>query len=288
MARPLRLTGGHMHARILLALLVLTPALALAARPDAAGCKDHPLFTRMPGYFIYRCKEAQFEAQKFRVGEKRKVREEAIEGRWTQVIYNFDKAGGATPPSRVQVLRNYRNAVESIGGQVLYDEDGQLTARIAKDGLEHWVLAGEYGGAVTLTIVERKGMAQDVLANADAFAKDLEATGHAAVYGIYFDTGLAVLKPESAPALSEIAKLLAAKPDLKVRLVGHTDSVGALDANMKLSQARAEAALAALTGQHGVAAARLSAHGVGPLSPVASNASEEGRAKNRRVELVLW
>ena len=131
-------------------------------------------------------------------------------------------------------------------------------------------------------------MAQDVVANADAFAKDLEAQGHAAVYGIHFDTGLTVLKPESAPALAEIAKLLAARPELKVRLVGHTDAVGALDGNMKLSQARAEAALAALTGQHGVAAARLSAHGAGPLAPVATNATDEGRARNRCVELVPW
>jgi outer membrane protein OmpA-like peptidoglycan-associated protein len=271
-----------------LALLVLVPGLALAAKPDAAGCKDHPLFTRMPGYFIYRCKEAQFEAQKFRVGEKHKIHDEKIEGRWSQTIYNFDKTGGATAPGRVQVTRNYRNAVESLGGEILYDEEGQVTARIRKEGLEYWVLAGEYGGAVTVTIVERKGMVQDVVANADAFASDLETKGHAAVYGIYFDTGQAVLKPESGAALSEIAKLLKAKPDLKVRLVGHTDSVGALDANLKLSQARAEAARAALTGQHGVAGPRLSAHGVGPLAPVATNATEEGRAKNRRVELVAW
>lgn len=277
-----------MLARSVLALLLVAPSLALAEKPDAPGCKDHPLFTRMPGYFIYRCKEAQFEAQKFRVGEKKKAREESIEGRWSQVIYSFDRAGGKVPPSRVQVTRNYRDAAQSVGGEILYDEDGQVTARIKKEGLEYWVLAGEYGGSVTITIVERKAMVQDVVANADAFASDLETKGHAAVYGIYFDTGQAVLKPESGAALSEIAKLLAAKPQLKVRLVGHTDSVGALDANLKLSQARAEAALAALTGQHSVAAARLSAHGVGPLAPVATNATDEGRAKNRRVELVPW
>jgi OmpA-OmpF porin, OOP family len=276
-----------MLARSALALL-LVPGLALAAKPDAAGCKDHPLFTRMPGYFIYRCKEAQFEAQKFKVGERRKLHEETVEGRWSQTIYNFDRAGGAAPPSRVQVTRNYANAARSAGGEILYDDEGQVTARIRKEGLEHWVLASEYGGSVTITIVERKAMAQDVVANADAFASDLETKGHAAVYGIYFDTGQAALKPESGAALAEIAKLLKAKPDLKVRLVGHTDSVGALDGNLKLSQARAEAALAALTGQHSVTAARLSAHGVGPLAPVATNATEDGRAKNRRVELVPW
>jgi outer membrane protein OmpA-like peptidoglycan-associated protein len=94
------------------------------------------------------------------------------------------------------------------------------------------------------------------------------------------------VKPESEPALAEIAKLLAADPKLALRVVGHTDSVGKLEDNQRLSQARAEAVLAVLTGKHGIAPARLTAHGVGPLAPVASNDAEEGRAKNRRVELV--
>lgn len=276
-----------MTARLALALLLLAPSLALATPPDAKGCADHPLFTRLPNHFIYRCSGAQFDAYKFRVGEGRKYREESIEGRLTQIIYNFDKAAGV-PPSRLQVLRNYQEAAKAIGGEVLNEYDGRTTLKIAKDGAEYWAEASEYGHAVTLRVVERKAMMQDVVANADAFAKDITATGHVAVYGIYFDTGLAALKPESAPALAEIAKLLAAQPDLKLRLVGHTDAVGALDFNMKLSQARAEAAMAALTSQHGVSASRLTAHGVGPLAPVASNAAEDGRAKNRRVELVVW
>lgn len=276
-----------MTARLALSLLFLAPSLALAAPPDAKGCADHPLFTRLPDHFIYRCSGAQFDAHKFRVGEGRKYREESIEGRLTQIIYNFDKAAGV-PPSRLQVLRNYQEAAKAIGGEVLNEYDGRTTLKVAKDGAEYWAEASEYGHSVTLWVVERKAMVQDVVANADAFAKDITATGHVAVYGIYFDTAAAVLKPESAPALAEIAKLVAAQPDLKLRLVGHTDAVGALELNMKLSQARAEAAMAALTSQHGVPAARLTAHGVGPLAPVASNAVEEGRAKNRRVELVVW
>ena len=129
-------------------------------------------------------------------------------------------------------------------------------------------------------------MTQHVVADAASIKNDLKATGHVAVYGIYFDTGKAVLKPESTPALLEVTKLLAADPALKLWVVGHTDSVGAVDANMKLAQARAEAVVAALTTTHGVSAARLKGYGVGPLSPVASNDGEAGRAKNRRVELV--
>ena len=84
----------------------------------------------------------------------------------------------------------------------------------------------------------------------------------------------------------EIAKLLKQTPSLKLRVVGHTDGTGALDANMKLSQARGEAVVQALVGQYGIATSRLKGYGVGPLAPVASNATEEGRGKNRRVELV--
>ena len=84
----------------------------------------------------------------------------------------------------------------------------------------------------------------------------------------------------------EIAKLLAAEPALRVYVVGHTDGVGGLEANLKLSQARAEAVAEALVKTHGVAAARLRSFGNGPYAPVATNDSEAGRARNRRVELV--
>jgi outer membrane protein OmpA-like peptidoglycan-associated protein len=129
-------------------------------------------------------------------------------------------------------------------------------------------------------------MRQDVVADAAAFATGLKDTGHVAVYGIYFDTGKSDVKPESDPALKEIAKLLAQDPKLKLYVVGHTDSVGPFEANMKLSQARAEAVAKVLTAKFGVAASRLRAVGAGPTSPVASNATEDGRARNRRVELV--
>lgn len=114
----------------------------------------------------------------------------------------------------------------------------------------------------------------------------LKTTGHVEVPGIFFDTGKSDLKPESDASVSEVAKLLKADPALKVYVVGHTDNVASLDLNAKLSQARAEAVVQALVGKHGIAAARLAGRGVGPLAPVASNDSEDGRAKNRRVELV--
>ena len=129
-------------------------------------------------------------------------------------------------------------------------------------------------------------MEQSVVVSADQIGKSLADTGKVVFYGIYFDTDKAVIKPESKPTLDEIAKLLTGQPKLNVVIVGHTDSQGAYDYNMTLSRQRAEAVAAALAQNYRVARNRLRTAGVGYLAPVGSNASEDGRALNRRVELV--
>jgi OOP family OmpA-OmpF porin len=125
-----------------------------------------------------------------------------------------------------------------------------------------------------------------VTADAAALGNDIRSMGHAAVYGILFDTGKSTMKPESAQTIGEVAKMLKADATLKIHVVGHTDNVGDVTANIKLSQDRGEAVLQALVRDHGIAAGRLRSYGCGQSAPVASNDSEEGRAKNRRVELV--
>jgi outer membrane protein OmpA-like peptidoglycan-associated protein len=129
-------------------------------------------------------------------------------------------------------------------------------------------------------------MTQEVVANAAALSGGLTGNGHVVVTGILFDTGKTDVKPESGPALQEIAKLLKANPKLKVYVVGHTDNVGALAANMDLSKRRAASVVLSLTTKYGVPATQLDAIGDGPSAPVASNDSDDGRALNRRVELV--
>ena len=129
-------------------------------------------------------------------------------------------------------------------------------------------------------------MRQDVQAHAATWMQSLSNTGHTAVYGVHFDTDQSVIKPESEPALKEMADLLAKNPALKLHVVGHTDSTGDFAHNMKLSEARAAAVVQALVARYKVAPQRLRASGAGPLAPVASNRTEEGKAKNRRVELV--
>jgi OmpA-OmpF porin, OOP family len=113
-----------------------------------------------------------------------------------------------------------------------------------------------------------------------------QGCGHIALYGIYFDTDKTDIKPESAPTLTEIAALLKQDARLTLFVVGHTDNVGGDDYNMDLSRRRATSVVTALTSQHGVDPKRLKPAGVGLLAPVAANHTEEGRAKNRRVELV--
>ena len=130
------------------------------------------------------------------------------------------------------------------------------------------------------------GALSNKMVDAAKMAKGIGETGHIALYGIYFDTDKAELKPQSRPTLDEIAKLLKSQPSLKVYIVGHTDSQGGYDYNMSLSKRRAEAVAADLTKAYGIGAARLTAAGVGFLAPLGSNATEAGRSLNRRVELV--
>lgn len=161
-----------------------------------------------------------------------------------------------------------------------------MNGKIVKDGQETWAQIDKGNGKIWLRIVEKKAMEQYIVADAAALGNDIRTAGHAAVYGILFDTGKSTIKPESAQAIGEIAKLLKADPALKIHVVGHTDNVGDVDSNIKLSKDRSEAVLQALARDHGIAAARLKSYGCGQFAPVASNDTEEGRAKNRRIELV--
>ena len=141
--------------------------------------------------------------------------------------------------------------------------------------------------ATYIEIVEPKAMPTgQVTVDAKALGQGLASEGRIALYGLQFDTGKTEIKPESGAQLDQMVSALKAQPALKVLIVGHTDNVGAVDANLTLSQGRAQAVVAALV-QRGIAAGRLQARGVANFSPLASNAAEDGRARNRRVEMVL-
>ena len=178
------------------------------------------------------------------------------------------------------------------------DDERLLTAKLARPSGDVYVTVfaamqenasnvdASHRVAVFVEVVEVKPMQSNmVTVNAAAMQKGLSSEGKIAIYGIYFDSDKADIKPESRPQLDEMAALLKNNAGLKVFIVGHTDNQGKLDYNLSLSQRRAEAVAKALA-QQGIPAQRMLAKGVANLAPVSSNASEDGRAKNRRVELV--
>jgi len=258
--------------------------LSFAADTDLKGSKDHPLVSRMPNFHITEYKDAAFDAYQFLNQNKQKVR---IEGHLYSIRYTLDKA--AAEPGELKIRRNYQDALKKIGGQVIFDDNfNRVSTILLKKGKkETWIEVRCYSGSTfLLTIVEKEIMQQEIVANAEAMGNDINATGHVSIYGIYFDTGKSEIKPESDAAISEIATLLKDNSSLYLHVVGHTDNAGSFDSNMKLSKDRANAVVKVLTSKYGIAATRLKAHGVASLSPVESNDTEEGKAKNRRVELV--
>ena len=259
------------------------PVWEASGQADDHGSKDHPLFTRMPNYYIDSYETKQFNQYKFK---DQRGKEIPVEGQFYKISYCIKR--NQEPPSEIQIIRNHTNAIQKIGGVVLSADNQNAYCNIKKSGMETWVHIHPWnqGDCYTLTIIEKKAMVQDVLADAKQMAQDIKNTGKVALYGIYFDTDKAIVKPESEPTLKEIAKFLKENTSIKIYVVGHTDSTGDFNHNQKLSEARAQSVVKELTGKYGIAANRLKGHGVGPLAPVASNSTNEGKAKNRRVELV--
>lgn len=263
--------------------ILLTGSGFLWAQEDVPGSGDHKLFTRMPGYYLAEYEENEFDSYDFYVGTGNPVK---VEGHKFVIIYRIkegEKASGS-----VQIIRNYTAAIKKIGGEVPEEGSYQAFMKLKKGSAEIWsaVYADSDGERYKLVIVEKAGLVQEVVANAAVLAQDIRNTGHVAIYGIYFDTGKSEIKPESELTLKEISRLLEQNQKLKLSVVGHTDNVGNLAYNMKLSEDRASAVVAGLVSQYGIDSGRLLARGVGPLCPVASNKKEEGRQQNRRVELV--
>lgn len=135
-------------------------------------------------------------------------------------------------------------------------------------------------------IEEKTAETGKVSANADFIKKEIEMQGSATIYGINFDSNSSNLKEQSQPVIAEIAKYLEKNPEISLYVVGHTDMDGSLEYNLKLSKDRARAVVDELTENYGISTSRLTSDGVGFLSPKASNITDEGKALNRRKELV--
>ena len=299
---------------------LIVPALlemsgAHAQRGDVAGSRDYPGIGRFAGSVItgYQVKDfdaARLQAAAFKDGKP--TNERRLEGRITRIAYRTNPG-----PSILEVSRNFENQLAKAGFETLLacdtDACGAIPFAEAVDVLpipQMWIDGFNYryyagrkaeGGRETYAavlvsknnddvytqlVVAVVGAMENKMVDAGAMAKGLREKGHIALYGIYFDTDKAVIKPESRPTLDEIAKLLQAQPQLNVFIVGHTDSQGTYEYNADLSRRRAEAVAAELAKSYKIVATRLKTAGVGFLAPIGSNATDDGRALNRRVELV--
>jgi outer membrane protein OmpA-like peptidoglycan-associated protein len=263
------------------ALLLLAVAVEMScavggwAQSDAAGCKDSPILTRFPGSYIAVCSKKDDDAADFPITNKPKLH---LEGTLETITYQYPRS--ATLP---QVVRNLNTALHTAGYTFDFDSGSVFTAHMGKT---YVLIQVDWGLTYSETVLTQTALTQDVVASAAALDSGLAANGHMVVNGILFDTAKADLKPESNAALQQISKMLKLDPKMKVYVVGHTDNVGGLAANMDLSKRRSAAVVQELTSQYGVAADRLAPFGAGPYAPVASNDTADGRSLNRRVELV--
>ncbi len=274
--------------KILIAIIVTLIVKSAFSQSDADGCKDHPLFNRMPGYFIDNCAENhnQFEIV---IGDGK---HQTLEGTVSNYRYNIINEESKRP-SAFQVMKNYENAILSKGGEKVYltskpDNDAFVgaTFKMKNNNSIYWLTLYDFNDidaclGYQLTIVKIEDMMQDIRAN-EMFEK--VNLGKPLTLYINFEIGKSTIKSESQSIVNELFKMLNDNPTIKITIEGHTDNVGNSESNKSLSEQRAASVKAALI-KKGIATDRIQTIGYGQDKPIADNSTEEGRAKNRRVEI---
>ncbi len=294
--------------------LTVVLAFSGAALAQRAPLTDHPLIAPYTGSELRHKDVKDFDEYTAFVGMDDSGKEPlslVLEGRVTRLRYRAPKGR-----SILEVFRNYQNAIDEGGGEVMHicdqskkecveryagptlqklagitaisNSNGRyLLAKLTADTTTAYVAIAVGQISTEIHVVEVKSMDTGMVTlDAAALGRGLDAKGYVVVDGIFFDSDKATLKDESTAALTEVAALLAARPSLEVYVVGHTDMQGELDYNRALSDRRARAVVEELVSTYSIKRSRLAGFGVGPLAPQASNDSDAGRAKNRRVVLV--
>jgi outer membrane protein OmpA-like peptidoglycan-associated protein len=240
---------------------------------DIEGSKDHPMFNRLSGFYITDYSAEDFATHQFYYLDK----DDVVEGKKTSIAYVSDNEVGA-----LKIIRNFSNAIKKIGGQAFEEGENRVVLFLKKGNAETWAEVYSYSDSYNLTIIEKGEVEQEITAN--AILEELNKTGKAILY-INFDSGKSTIKKESMPIVEQIIEMMNQAKDINLSVEGHTDSDGSNESNLKLSEARAKAVVEAIT-KGGIDAARLSSAGFGEEKPIADNSTDEGKAKNRRVELI--
>ena len=258
------------------AVLALSAGSLRAQDQDAEGCKDSSIITRMPGSTIHSCENKEFDQAKMPLGTDKdgNAKEKTVEGE----MHTWDY-GTREGMSEIQVFRNFETALKKAGFTIDYEQSpGEITAHKGST----WYYLDNKGTFYYQTIVTEKAMEQEV--TADSLADEINKSGHVAVYGIHFDTGKATIQPDSESILSQIVKLLQDNADLKLRVEGHTDSQGNAAANQTLSDKRAQAVVAWLTGK-GITASRLAPKDLVPRNQLRTTVL---KMVGQRIEELSW
>jgi outer membrane protein OmpA-like peptidoglycan-associated protein len=234
----------------------------------------------MPGCVINRCESKDFSAAD--MPRTKNERGHQVEGAFEYTEYSCP-----ANKSPLELGRNTEGALKNAGFNILYTDVYTGGARFymtAQKGGQ-WVKLYVVSDAYELIAIKQKQMEQVMTANADGWAQQINQSGRVSVYGINFDTGKSTIRPDSEPALNELVKLLKANTTWAMVVAGHTDNVGTQASNLALSRERAQSVISWLS-VHGVEGSRQVPAGVGDTRPIAENKDEEGRQKNRRVDLV--
>lgn len=270
-----------------LLIMFCVTSLLFAQEMDAEGCKDHPFFNRLENYYIDGCKENYNEYEFMMGNDKTQI----LEGTLIDILYTYDGPFGPNLPSKLQVIRNYENAIAKMGGQKVYSrttDDGGWTGatfHLQKDGSEYWLgiydLINNPVDQFTFVLLTVEGMKQEITAN-EMFEKI--NSGLPITLYINFETGKSAIKSDSENIVEELYQMMNENPDLKILVEGHTDNVGNKASNQSLSEKRATGLKTALVTK-GISSSKIETVGFGQDQPLADNSTDEGRAKNRRIEI---
>jgi outer membrane protein OmpA-like peptidoglycan-associated protein len=270
----------------------LVVAAVVLALSGPAFSQEHPVIKPIEGFVLRPAaqqKVKNYDQFKF-LREDAKGRDEFFvkKGMFWDLHYHKPSPDGGddTSFSKIEIKDNYIEAVKEAGGTILHDYIGALYFSLFRpDGGISYAYLSASDGRYRLQIIDEKPLERNLeFTSADDMYSGLEADGFVAVYGIHFDTDRADLKPGAAKTLEELVMLLKAHQDLRVEIQGHTDSTGTDEHNLDLSRRRA-ATVKSYLELYGISADRLTTTGYGESKPVGDNATEEGRALNRRVEL---